>query len=158
MSAALERLARNVAARKGKNKNPIPSRLSGRTKPESGSGKSSSSPAVGQSSPQPVTSKGSKRQRADGDIMDLTFESEKGKFKVLPCILNKEFFGGASLKVHHGESLALEGMDQPSKRALLAQDTSALMRILEMAVVYTEEGTSQERERVEDTEGISCYP
>ena len=146
MSSATERVARNLASKKGKNKEMVASRLGKAAPRTTSSGGTSTSPTVGHGSPVQVTSRAAKRSRAEDDVINLTGELEKGKFILPPCVLKQDFFQGVSPQVQPGESLALGGMDRSAKRAMLAQDSSALMRILEMAVVYTEEGSSHERE------------
>ena len=54
------------------------------------------------------------------------------------------FVEGTSLEVHKAESLAFGEIDHQSKRAFLAQDDVALMRILGITVIHTEEESSEE--------------
>ena len=148
MSSALERIARNVNVKKGKNKEVQASKGVGRGPPRNtGSGGSASGPTAGQNSPVQVTSRfGHKRGRAELEVLDITHESEKDSFTLPPCFLSKDLFADASLKIQPAESVFLDGMDRPTKRASLSHDASAVMRVLEMAVAYTEDGTSQDRE------------
>ena len=146
MSSATERVARNLASKKMKDKEKQMSRLSKAAPRTTSSGGTSTSPTVGQNSPVQVHSREAKCTRAEDEIINLTGELEKGKYILPSCVLKQDFFQGVSPQVQPGESLALGGMDRPAKRAMLAQDSSALMRILEMAVVYVEEGSSHERE------------
>ena len=110
----------------------------------SGSGGSSSTHATTTLSPTVVSSKG-KRPRADGSV-DLTGETGKGTYDLPPCWLERYFFEGATLRLPRAESLLLERMACPEKRATLTQDAGGLMRVLEMEVAYTKAGLSQEAE------------
>ena len=146
MSSALERIARN--SKKNKNKEVQTSKIIVRGAPRhTGSGGSGSGPAAEQNSPGQATSRfGHKRNRAGQEILDITNESEKDTYTLPPCFLSKDLFANSSLKIQPAESVMLDGMTRPVKRASLSHDASAVMRVLEMAVAYTEGGTSQERE------------
>ena len=112
--------------------------------PGSGSGNSSTAPSASQMSPVSISSR-HKRAR-NVDFVDLGNESIKTKHDLPPCFLQPEFFRDSSLRVHKAESLHIGGLDRPTKRAHLARDAAAMIRILEMVVVSTEEETSLEIE------------
>ena len=63
-----------------------------------------------------------------------------------PCFLERAFFEGVALQLPQAESLHLEGLDRPEKRAVLVQDVGSLMRVLEIPVTYTKENSSHEVE------------
>ena len=55
------------------------------------------------------------------------------------CFHDRDFFEGSALQLPQAESLRLEEMDRSSKRGMLVGDAGAVIRVLGMAMVYTED-------------------
>lgn len=73
------------------------------------------------------------------DNVDLTWDDSPDKYRLPSFFLQQNFFeGGPSLSVHRVESLYIEGMDAAIKQRILAQDATAMIRVLELAVLYSD--------------------
>ena len=140
MSNALERMAKNTAARpkKGHAQKSVAHTLLGGSSgvPPTGSGTSSSGPG----SPADVSR--IKRQRGP-EIVDLEKTKGKEKFPLPPIFNNKDFFDDHPLYVHRAESLALGKMDLEARKAQMAKDVAAMIRVMSIATLYTGEETPE---------------
>lgn len=80
-----------------------------------------------------------KRSRATPvDSVGLTKDDFPDQYHFPACFLKRNFFeGGPPLSVYMAESLHLEGQEAAAKRESLAQDATAIMRVLEMIVMHS---------------------
>ena len=140
MSSAFDRIAKSVVAQKKKDmqKSVAHSLLDGGSgAPLTGSGTSSSGP-----SPSADLTPRNKRTRSL-EVVDLEKMKVKEKYPVPSVFNNKRFFEEHPLYVHRAESLSLGKMSLDEKKAQMAKDAAAMMRVMSIAALYTGEETPE---------------
>lgn len=73
------------------------------------------------------------------DNVNLNKEDSPDQYQLPTCFLKRNLFeGGSSLSVHQAESLHLEGMEAATTSKVLAEDSAAMIQVLEKVVMYSE--------------------